>query len=153
MPACHPEGCYGPKAFNYSTNPVAITNLFGTYVFDGTNAAVLKQNSFTNFSGTIRLNSDRTFTCSDIPCILYPVKPGEYFSASGKWRVIQNEAICEVELYDLDSGSLNGYSAYSFPILNETPPHGLQLTINHNEGYYIRYRRSEGYQPSPTSER
>lgn len=37
MVSCHPEGCYGPRAFNYNTTGVAVSNLVGNYTFDGTN--------------------------------------------------------------------------------------------------------------------
>lgn len=148
MVACQPAGCFGPKAFNYVTLPVTASNLFGGYSFDGTNVHILKQNGFTNYSGSIRLNTDMTFTCTDLPCILNPIQPGQYFSATGKWRIIPNGAISEVEFYEMNSGSFNGNAIYTMPVLNETPPHGLELTINHSAGYYIRYRRSEGYQPS-----
>src|SRR3954468_14422715 len=124
--SCHPEGCYGPKSFGYNTKGVAISNLFGTYTFDGTNASVLDRNGFTNRSDYIQLKSDMTFVCSEIPCIMYLPKKGVYFSTAGKWRIVQSAEIWELELYDLDSGSMAGYSNLSFPILGESPPHGIE---------------------------
>ena len=141
MASCHPEGCYGPRSFGYNTKGVAVSNLFGTYTFDGVNASVLDRNGFTNRSGSIQLKSDMTFVCSEIPCIMNTPKRGVYFSTAGKWRIVQNAAIWEVELYDVDFTTMAGYAALSFPILGESPPHGLELAINHGEGYWIRFQR------------
>src|SRR5439155_17997305 len=141
--SCHPEGCYGPKSFGYNTKGVVISNLFGTYTFDGTNASVLDRNGFTNRSGYIQFKSDMTFECSEIPCIMDIPKKGVYFSTAGKWRVVRSGAIWEVELYDVDFTSMAGcYVALSFPILGESPPHGIELAINHGEGYWIRFQRN-----------
>ncbi|MCD6048945.1 MAG: hypothetical protein K0Q55_348, partial [Verrucomicrobia bacterium] len=57
--ACHPEGCYGPKAFNYNTMPMVTSNLFGAYTLDVPHAT-LEKYGFTNYTGSIRLKPDMT---------------------------------------------------------------------------------------------
>ena len=143
MVSCNPEGCYGPKSFGYNTKGVATSNLFGTYIFDGTNASVLDTKGFTDHSGSIQLKPDMTFVFSNVPFIMNLPQSGVYVSTTGKWRTVQTEAIQSVEVYDVDFKSMGGYASLTFPILGEHPPHGLQLAINHSEGYYIRYRRSQ----------
>lgn len=143
MVSCHPEGCYGPRAFNYNTTRVAVSNLVGTYTFDGTNASVLNRYGFTNHSGFISLKSDMTFVCSNVPCIVGIPKPGIYSSSTGKWRAVKTAAIWEVEMYDGDSDGIAGFSTLRLPVLSESPPHGIELTINHDDGYWVRYRRSQ----------
>lgn len=145
--ACHPEGCYGPKAFDYNTKPVVTSDLFGSYTLDGPHV-ILEKYAFTNYTGSIQLKPDMTFVCSDIPSIFYPPKPGVYFSSTGQWEVVHNGNIWEVKLHSPSADSLAGFGSLTLPILNEAPPHGLELTINHDEGYFIRYRRSKAYQPS-----
>jgi hypothetical protein len=142
MVSCHPEGCYGPRAFNYNTTTVAVSDLVGTYTFDGTNASVLNRLGFTNHSGFISLQPDLTFVCSNVPCVVGIPKPGVYLSSTGKWRTVKRSAIWEVELYDGDFDGRAGFVALSFPVVGESPPYGIQLTINHDEGYWVRYRRS-----------
>jgi hypothetical protein len=34
-------------------------------------------------------------------------------------------------------------SVLSLPVLGEAPPYGIELTINHDEGYWVRYRRNQ----------
>jgi hypothetical protein len=144
MASCDPAGCYGPRAFNYNTTGVAVSNLVGTYTFDGTNAAVLSRYGFTNHSGVIRLLPDMTFAFSNVPCIVGLPKPGVYSSSGGKWRAVKTAGIWEVELYDADPEGIAGFSTLSLPVLGSSPPHGLELTINHDEGYWVRYRHSPG---------
>jgi hypothetical protein len=130
--SCHPEGCYGPQSFGYNTADVVVSNLFGNYVFDGTNS-----------SGSIQLRPDMTFVFSNVPLVMvYPPQNDVYVSTTGKWRTVQTKAVWSVEIYDLDFKSMRGYASLTFPILGEQPPHGLELAINHAEGHYIRYRRS-----------
>ncbi len=142
--SCHPEGCYGPKAFGYNTQGVVASNLFGIYTFDGANASALNAKGFTNGAGYIELKSDMTFVFSEIPSVVHVPQKGVYFSTTGKWRIIPHNAIWEVEFYDgVGLNSIGGFSVLSLPILGETPPHGMQLAIKHGEGYYIRLQRSE----------
>jgi hypothetical protein len=140
--SCHPEGCYGPKAFGYNTKGVAASNLFGIYTFDGFNASVLDKKGFTNHSGYIQLKSDMTFVFSEIPCIMNVPRSGVYFSTAGKWRIVPSNAIWEVEVYDVDSTKMGGYATLAFPIVGESPPHGIELAINDSEGYWIRFQRN-----------
>lgn len=140
MVSCHPEGCYGPRAFDYNTKGVAIADLAGTYSFDGTNASVLNKHGFTNHSGFISLKPDMTFICSNVPGISGIPNPGVYLSSTGKWRTVKTAAIWEVELYDGDFTGMAG-STLTCPVLGESPPHGIELMINHDEGYWLRYRR------------
>jgi hypothetical protein len=144
--ACHPEGLYGPKAFGYNTTGVVVSNLFGTYVFDGANPALLDQMGFTNHSGSIQLKPDMTFVFSQVPFVMNVPQSGVYASTTGKWRVIQTEAIWSVEVYDVHDMSMGGYASLEFPILGEKPTYGIELAINHSEGYYIRYRRNQDAQ-------
>jgi len=141
--SCHPDGCYGPESFGYNTKGVAVSNLFGTYVFDGANTSVLNKKGFTNHSGSIQLKPDMTFVFSEVPFIMNVPQSGVYVSISGKWRAVQTKATWAVEVYDVDFKSMGGYGALTFPILGEHPPHGIELAINHAEGYYIRYRWSQ----------
>ncbi len=93
--------------------------------------------------GTCNVRPDMTFVFSDVPFVMSVPRSGVYVSTTGKWRTIQTEAIWSVEVYDVDFKSMGGYGSLTFPILGEHPPHGLQLAINHAEGYWIRYRRSQ----------
>jgi hypothetical protein len=141
MASCHPEGCYGPKAFGYNTKGVAASNLFGVYTFDGASGPILDRIGFTNHSGSIELKPDMTFMFSKIPCI---AQKGVYSSTSGKWRIVPNNAIWEIEFYDgAGFNSIGGYSSLSLPILGGSPPYGIELAINHNEGYYVRLQGSQ----------
>jgi hypothetical protein len=146
--SCHPEGCYGPESFGYNTKGVGVSNLFGTYVFDGTNGALLDKKGFTNHSGSIQLQPDMTFVFSNVPFIMNLPQPGAYVSTTGKWRAVHTKAIWSLEVYDVDFKSMGGYASLTFPILGENPPHGIELAINHSEGYYIRYRRSQNERQS-----
>jgi len=143
MVSCHPAGCYGPRAFNYNTSGLTASNLVGTYTFDGTNASALIKHGFTNHSGFISLKPDMTFVCSNVPCVVGIPKPGVYLSSTGKWRIVKTAAIWEVELFDGGFDAMSGLVALSFPVLGKFPPHGIELTINHDEGYWVRYRRSQ----------
>ena len=143
MVSCHPEGCYGPRAFDYNTKGVTVANLVGTYTFDGTNATVLNKLGYTNHSGFISLKPNMTFVCSNVPCVTGIPKPGVYLSSTGKWRTVKTTAIWEVELYDGDFMGMAGHIALTCSVLGESPPHGIELTINHAEGYWLRYRRSQ----------
>ena len=42
-----------------------------------------------------------------------------------------------------ESGGMVGFMGLRFPIVGEFPPHSIELTINHDEGYWLRYRRSQ----------
>lgn len=142
MVSCHPEGCYGPKSFGYNTTGVAASNLFGTYVFDGTNSSVLDAKGFTNHAGFIQLRPDMTFVFSNVPFIMNVPQNGVYVSTTGKWRSVQTAAIWSVEIYDVDFKTMGGYACLTFPVLGEHRPYGIELAVNHSEGYYIRYRKS-----------
>src|SRR4051812_1763699 len=98
--SCSPAGCYGPRAFGYNTKGVTTSNLFGTYSFDGTNPSVLDRKGFTNHSGIIRLNSDMTFVCSNLPSIMDAFNQPVYFSTTGKWRIVPEGATWDVQCYD-----------------------------------------------------
>lgn len=142
--SCHPEGCYGPKAFGYNTKGVTVSNLFGIYTFDSGNGAVLDAKGFTNHSGYVELKSDMTFVFSEMPCIVSFPKKGVYSSTTGRWKIIPHNAIWEIEFYDgVGLNSICGYYVLDLPILGESPPHGIELAINHNEGYYIRLQKSQ----------
>ena len=144
MASCHPEGCYGPRAFDYNTTGVAVSNLVGTYTFDGTNAAILTRKGFPNHSGFISLRPDMTFGCSNVPNMVGIPKPGVYLSSSsGSWRVTKSRVIWEVELTDGDFEGMAGWSLLRFPVVGERAPYGIELMIDHDEGYWLRYRRSQ----------
>ena len=65
----------------------------------------------------------------------------QYSSASGKWRVVPENAIWVVEVYDVDFEKFCGYTALKLPIIGDSPPHGIELVVNHDEGYYVRLKR------------
>lgn len=143
MTGCHPEGLYGPNAFGYNTQGVTNSNLFGTYSFDGTNAQVLSAQGFTNLSGFIELKPNMTFVFSNVPSVMAYPKTNLYYSTTGNWRVVQEKAIWVLEVYNIPFGTMSGYVGFTFPILGETSPHGIELTISHDEGYWIRFSKSQ----------
>jgi hypothetical protein len=140
--SCHPAGCYGPKAFGYNTKGVAAANLVGAYTFDAKNAATLGRLGFTNHSGSITLRQDMTFVCSNLPCVEAIPKPGGYSSWTGKWRLTQEGLVWNVGLYDEDFGGAPGLHGLTLAVLGDHPPHGLQLYINEDAGYWVRLRRA-----------
>lgn len=140
--SCHPEGCYGPRAFGYNTKGVAVSNLVGTYTFEETN--VLNQLGFTNDSGSITLKSDMTFVCSNLPSVAGIPQQGVYSSWTGKWKPLKEHAIWKVKFYDEDRSSTGHLHVLDLPVLGESPPHGIELSIDHDRGYWVRLRRSGG---------
>jgi hypothetical protein len=139
--ACHPEGCYGPKAFDYNTNGTTASNLVGTYQIDTPSVSVLQRKGFADRSGRLELKSDMTFVLSNIPCVWKFPLAEAYASARGKWRIAKHKAIWVIEIYDYDFSKMCGFASLTFPILRDNPPHGIELSINHDEGYYIRLER------------
>jgi hypothetical protein len=137
MASCTPAGCYGPKAFGYNTQGVAVSNLFGIYRFDGTNASILNQNGFTNHAGYIELRSDMTCVLSNVPRMWLNPAASVYVSGTWKWKPmkpVHEGGAWELEILAPSSDGL-GPDNLSFPILNESPPHGIEIDINHNLGY------------------
>jgi hypothetical protein len=143
MVSCHPEGCYGPKSFCYNTKGLATSNLFGIYTLDEAHALLLASKGFTNYSGSILLRPDMTFQFSEIPCIMCStIEGGVYSSATGKWRVAKQNAIWVLEIYDTDYQKMCcRYASFTLPILGESPPYGIELTINHDTGMWIKLKK------------
>jgi hypothetical protein len=76
-------------------------------------------------------------------------RSGVYFSTAGKWRIVPSDAIWEVEVYNVDSNKMGGYATLAFPIIGESPPHGIELAISDGEGYWIRFQRKSPSADSP----
>jgi hypothetical protein len=140
--ACHPEGCYSTSSFGYNTDGVVISNLVGVYTFNTNQARTLTYLGYTNHSGYVELRADMTFVCTNIPRVMGIPQSGEYLWSTGKWRVVK-VGIWNVEIYDLNFDGMDGYSSLDWPVIGDAPPHGLELTINHDEGYWIRLERTE----------
>ena len=136
--ACHPAGCYGPKAFDYNTGGVTASNLAGVYRLDDLSRDALRKGGFNELSGHVELKSDMTFHFVNVPCAWNFPKAEGYASAKGRWRLVKSGAIWEVEIYDYPFEEMCGYVALKFPVLRESPPHGLQLHIDHDSGYWVR---------------
>lgn len=144
MVACHPEGCYGPKPFGYNTKGVETTNLFGLYILDEAHASFLDSKGFTNHSGSIWLRSDMTFEFSKIPCLMcFTIQGGVYSSTTGKWRVAQQNRIWVLEFFDADhQKQCCQYASFTLPIFGESPPHGIELAMNHDIGMWIKLKKA-----------
>ena len=49
-----------------------------------------------------------------------------------------------MEVYDSNFEDFCGFTTLKLPIIGDSPPHGIELVVNHDEGYYVRLeRRSE----------
>jgi hypothetical protein len=132
------EGLYGPKAFNYNTSGVVASNLFGAYHLDDT-TWVLAKKGYTNTAGSIVLKADMTFQVTDIPCLQNGAN--NYSTASGSWKIQKQDAIWVVALSPQKGQTLCGFSGLTFPVLKDVPPHGIEIHINHDEGYWVRYAK------------
>jgi hypothetical protein len=144
--ACHPEGCYSPESFGYNTtNTLAPSNLFGLYKFDGRNASKLARDG-----GKIWLKPDMTVEFSDLP-VVNPPEPIKYDSGKGSWKLAKQGVIWEVELYDLNLTTSNGYSIHHFPVVGTSYPYSLEAIISHDEGYWIRFCMTEQFPAAATN--
>jgi hypothetical protein len=140
LSAC--QACSGPKDFGYNTAGVVASNLVGTYKVDET-TWVLERKGFTNLNGTIVLNSDNTFQFTSIPCVGYMGGTNVYSMSAGTWRIRKEKEIWVVEALPSMSTTICGYGQWSLPVLGDSPPYGLQLYINDNEGYWVRYAKAQ----------
>ena len=134
----------GPKSVGYNTTGVIASNLFGIYTLDEDYAYLLNSKGFTNYSGSVVLKPDMTFQFSKIPCIMCPkIEGGVYSSATGKWRIVKRNAIWALEIYDMDFQTMCcRYALFSFPILGESPPYGIELAFNEDTGLWVKLKKS-----------
>ncbi len=89
----------------YVRDPIALESVTGTYtITDSDSQELLKQLGYLDFSGTITLNSDGTFSGSRIPFLCINWGPDAqnkskvgYWDLSAKWNLAQDGGITAVE--------------------------------------------------------
>jgi hypothetical protein len=144
MVSCHPDGCYGPRAYNYNTQGTTPAALVGTYRLGKDNGGT--QQERIEDDGFIHLKPDMTFESVQI---LERNGSGGISTTAlstpvvGRWRIIKTNAIWEVEL--LRQTANGEFSPWKqFPIIGQKPPHEIELFIDHDRGEWIRYHRDAG---------
>lgn len=135
---------WGPSAFNYNTKGVNPENLYGAYVADENSQQWLGQNGYTNSSGSFVVSRDGALVFHDIPDIWHFDPAGSYESVTGRWTIAQNQAVFAIKANFPVNTNKPRYTVCDFNIVNECPPHVIQLVIDHNRGFQIRYKHVSG---------